>query len=252
MEIATDITGRKAMEKQLLEAEKLDAIGYFITGTAHELNNPLATMISFSETMLGKLKGAAGDEGKLRESAEVVLRNAIRCEAIVTSLMAYGRTQASQFVPVDVNEAIEKSLTLAKSYCRLEGINIHKGYAAGLPQVLGNKEQLTQVFTNIIRNAVQAMHGLGALSIETRTEGNIVSVIFTDSGEGIDPGKVPKIFDPFFTTREPGQGTGLGLSVSAGIIRSHNGCIAAASAGRGKGASFTVSLPIPAEEVKHG
>ncbi|MEI7481397.1 MAG: PAS domain-containing protein [Elusimicrobiota bacterium] len=247
-----DITEHKAMERQIAEAEKLDAIGYFITGTAHELNNPLATMISFSETMLGKLKGAKGDAGKLRESAEIVLRNAIRCEAIVTSLMSYGRTQASQFILLDVNEVIDKSLTLAESYCRLEGINIHKGYSAGLPPVTGNKEQLTQVFTNIIRNAVQAMKSRGELRIETKAEGKTVSVVFTDSGEGIAPDKLPKLFYPFFTTREPGQGTGLGLSVSAGIIRAHNGKITAASPGKGKGASFTVSLPITAEDVKHG
>ncbi|MEI7481391.1 MAG: PAS domain-containing protein [Elusimicrobiota bacterium] len=247
-----DITARKEMENQLVASEKIAAIGHFVTGTAHELNNPLATMISFSETMLGKLKGAKGDAGKLRESAEIVLRNAIRCEAIVTSLMSYGRTQASQFILLDVNEVIDKSLTLAESYCRLEGINIHKGYSAGLPPVTGNKEQLTQVFTNIIRNAVQAMKSRGELRIETKAEGKTVSVVFTDSGEGIAPDKLPKLFYPFFTTREPGQGTGLGLSVSAGIIRAHNGKITAASPGKGKGASFTVSLPITAEDVKHG
>ena len=249
--IVTDITRRKEMEKRLVEAEKLDAIGYFITGTAHELNNPLATIISFAETMRNKLKAATVDAGKLRESTEIMLRNAVRCEAIVTSLMSYGKTQVSQFVPMDINKLIEKAMTLAEGYCSLGGIDIRTHYSASLPLVIGNKEQMTQVFTNIIRNAAQSMHGHGTLRIDTKTGDNNVHAVFTDSGEGIAPDKLSKVFDPFFTTREPGQGTGLGLAVSSGIIRSHNGKISAASKGKGKGASFTVSLPIPTEDVKH-
>ena len=240
-----DITKRKEMVAQLVEMGKREAIGYFITGTAHELNNPLAAVIAFSELLIDGLKCVPANTGKLLEAAGIVLRNAVRCEGLVTSLMAYGRTSPVQLALVDINKLAAEALNVAANYGGLEKINIQAHYLAELPPVSGSNEQLTQVFVNIIRNAAAAMHGCGSLEIESKIEDGNVCVRFADSGEGIDAGNLAKVFDPFFTTQGPGQGTGLGLSVSAGIMRVHNGALLVESEGKGKGATFKVLLPIP-------
>ncbi len=251
VDISRDITERKEMENQLAAVEKITTMSHFVAGAAHEINNPLAAVISFCETIQCELKSVPADVGKLRESVGVVLRNAVRCESIVASLMSYGRAQMSQSVPVDINELIEKALSLDEYFHSLKKIDIQRHCPTGIPLIMGNKEQLVQAFTNIIRNAIQAMQGEGVLEIDIKTDGNNVCIVFTDSGVGIAPDNLSKIFDLFFTTREVGQGTGLGLAVSAGIIRAHNGKISAASKGKGMGASFKVILPIPMEDVKH-
>ncbi|HEX7654324.1 MAG TPA: HAMP domain-containing sensor histidine kinase, partial [Verrucomicrobiae bacterium] len=213
----------KNTQAQLIQSEKLSAVGEFVAGVAHELNNPLAAVMGFSEM----LKNAdVGDKHK--RHLELVYKSAERCQKIVQSLLSFARRSAPERKPVGVNKLIEEVLEMVAYPLRTSNVKVVTSYAAKLPVVLADGHQIQQVVLNIINNARQAIEahsGAGCITITTQHEGSWVRVIIQDNGPGISSENLKRIFDPFFTTKGVGKGTGLGLSLCYGMIREHGGNI---------------------------
>lgn len=232
------------MQAQLVQSEKLAAIGQLSAGVAHEINNPLAGITGFAEILLK----TGGLNPRQREDVETILKQARRCGDIVKNLLQFSRSRKSKAVPVDLPAAVDAVLRLAAFELKRGGIMVEKSFPAGLPAVQGDTPQLEQVFLNLVMNARQAMEGKGSgtLRVSAAAESGKVVLRFEDTGGGIPPENLDRIFDPFFTTKPAGKGTGLGLSVSYGIVREHKGTIRAEN-GRGGGAVFIVELPVGGE-----
>lgn len=240
----SSVLERREMRKRVLTSEKMASIGRFAAGASHELNNPLACVIGFSEAALGWLTDQQLDRVKLKTALEKVIHHAGRCRGIVTSLLAYGRAFNLEQAPVQAHEVIEESIALVAHQTSLAHIQVMKSFTRDLPIIQANREALARGFVNLILNACQAMDGKGILTLTTRKHDPWVEIVFQDTGKGISAKHLHKIFDPFFSTREVGAGTGLGLSVCAGIIHAYGGEIKAASQGEGQGATFIIRLPI--------
>ncbi len=166
-----------------------------------------------------------------------------RCKEIVQNLLDFARTPTGDMLPLKINNVIKTSLNLVKDQAMFHGIEIKTSLAENLPEIIGDRARLEEVFLNLFINAADAMKGKGLLTITTElTSNNSIKILVTDTGEGIDKEHLQHIFEPFFTTKEPGKGTGLGLSIVYGIIRKHNGLIEAESE-PGKGTTFIISLP---------
>jgi two-component system NtrC family sensor kinase len=239
--VGRDITERMKMEEQLILTDRLASIGQLAAGIAHELNNPLTSVIGFSDLLLERDLPA-----DVKTDLETVSREATRAVNIIKGLLAFARTQRIEKLLVDINSIIQEILQLRSYEQRVSNIEVATRFAPALPQVIGSGAQLQQVFLNIIINAEQAMleaHGRGKLTIATEWVGDAVRISITDDGPGISPDNMKKLFHPFFTTREVGKGTGLGLSICHGIVTEHGGKIYAQSE-LGKGATFVVELPI--------
>jgi two-component system NtrC family sensor kinase len=236
----SDITERKEMDEQLILTDRLASIGQIAAGIAHELNNPLTSVIGFSDLLLERdlPSDVIADLHTVNQEAE-------RAVAVVKGLLAFARQQKVEKTLVNINSIIQGVLQLRSYEQRVSNIEVDARFAPSLPSVMGNVLQLQQVFVNIIINAEQAMveaHGRGKLTIATEQDGDMVRASITDDGPGISPDNMKRLFIPFFTTREVGKGTGLGLSICHGIITEHGGKIYAASE-LGKGAAFVVELP---------
>ena len=243
--IARDITKRKEVEKILIQAEKAAALGQFVAGAAHELNNPLAGVIGFSEIIINDLKNKKVNNDRLKHDLEIILKNANRCKKIVSGLLTYRKDSESVFTYTDINQLIDKSIPLEKFKMGIRSIKIIKKYSDNIPQIIADKIQLSRVFTLIMDNAYQSMDGKGLLKIITEKKGDYIDIVFQDTGKGIKKEHLNKIFDPFFTMNKVGVGTGLGLSACFGIItKTHNGKIFGESEGEGKGARVIIKLPI--------
>jgi len=239
--VAKEITEEKHIREQLLQSEKMAAVGSLVSGVAHELNNPLSGVIGFSELLLDNQQDA-----KLKKSLERIRDEANRAAKIVRNLLTFARKHKPESVMVDINSVLEKTLELRAYELRVNKIKVVSDLAKGLPPTLADPNQLVQVFMNIITNAEQAMresHGKGTLSIRTVKAAGNIRLTFEDDGPGIAPANLKKIFDPFFTTKPVGKGTGLGLSICHGILKEHGGTIDATSA-VGKGTTFIIELPI--------
>jgi signal transduction histidine kinase/CheY-like chemotaxis protein len=234
--------------QQLLQAEKMAALGQTVSGVAHELNNPLATILTWAE----RLASTSLDEG-VRRGVEVILGEAERAARIVRSLLTFARKRRSTRAMVDVNQIITDTLARRAYEPVTANIATDVALASGLPRVLADAHQIAQVLLNLVSNAEQAMlaaHGRGALVIRTcHVVGrDAVALEVTDDGPGIPPDIQAKIFEPFFTTKEVGHGTGLGLAVAYAIVQEHGGRIRVDST-PGRGASFVAEFPI-GEEVQ--
>jgi len=223
------------------QSEKLSAVGQLAAGVAHEINNPLGVILGFAQGMAGDLKEGDGFELPVRS----IEREALRCKALVQNLLTFARTSQSDRVAMDLNQAVEQSLSLIQPQAKLNRVVVEAKLAAGLPSVLGNKNQLEQVIMNLAKNAIDAMPNGGSLTLSSQlVEGRPHSWILlrcVDDGTGIPPAALPKIFDPFFTTKPIGQGTGLGLSLVSEIVQKHSGEISVDS--RPGRTEFTVKLP---------
>jgi CheY-like chemotaxis protein len=220
------------------------ALGQTISGVAHELNNPLATILSWAERL--SQKSAAEDSA--RRGIEIILSESERAARIVRNLLTFARKRQTTRVMVDVNQVVRETLALRSYERRLSNITVIDALAAGLPQVFADGHQLQQVLLNLIINAEQAMlsaNGRGVLVVRTwHVAGPEVVVLeINDDGPGIPPEVQPKIFDPFFTTKDVGQGTGLGLTVAYAIVQEHGGHIRVETR-PGVGTSFFVELPV--------
>ncbi len=238
----------KATQTQLIQSEKLSAVGQFVAGVAHELNNPLTAVVGFSEL----LESTTTDD-RIRKHVERIGKSAHRCHKIVQSLLSFARQHPPERKLVRVHPVIDEVLELMAYELRTGGVQVVKEYGANIPNLMGDAHQLQQVLVNIISNSRQAMEGVqrdGQITIRTAFRDGKVIIELGDNGPGIKPENLARIFDPFFTTKPVGKGTGLGLSLCYGIVREHGGNITARSE-PGQGAVFALELP-PAEEKPVG
>ncbi|MBS1254207.1 MAG: Signal transduction histidine-protein kinase AtoS [Anaerolineales bacterium] len=241
--VVRDLTEAKSMQAQLLQAEKSAALGRLVAGAAHELNNPLTAVLGFAQI----LQEEADDED-LQADLDRIVRGAMRARRIVQDLLAFARQQSPVRSAVDVNETLRGSFENISRRIRRSKVTLEPELDSSLPEVQANAHQLKLVWDNIMSNACQAMapQGGGDLRVSSTHMGDVVRVMFSDTGPGIPMAHMSRIFDPFFTTKGVGEGVGLGLSLCQGIIESHGGQLWAESTG-GEGATFIVELPSPPE-----
>jgi PAS domain S-box-containing protein len=239
--IGQDLTRLKALEYQVIQAEKLATLGQLAAGVVHELNNPLTSITVYADYLKKKLERDGADPadvdrmGKILEGAERILR-------FSRDLVAYARPSGEEVDALDLDEIVEQSLSFCEHILRKADARVERNFAA-LPAIYGIRGQLQQVFINLITNAAHAVGGKrGCIQVSTRADAGGVAVEVTDDGVGIRPEDLPHVFEPFFTTKAQGKGTGLGLSIVRNIIERHGGQVEVASA-LGQGARFTVRLP---------
>jgi len=245
-----DVSERKRLEDQardlyhqLLQAEKLAALGQTISGVAHELNNPLATILTWAERLSQR-----DVDAQTKRGLETILSESERAAKIVRNLLTFARKRHTTRAMVDMNQIVRETLALRSYEQRLSNINIIEALAAGLPQVFADPHQVQQVLLNLIINAEQAMlgtNGRGTLILRTWHDADNDAVVLevNDDGPGVPEDVQPRIFDPFFTTKEVGKGTGLGLTVAYAIVQEHGGRITLKSE-PGRGASFYVAFAV--------
>ena len=242
-ELEERIEAQRVAEERLVRSARLAAVGEMAAGVAHELNNPLTTVTGFAELILDELPKDAAYKADL----ELVLREAQRARDVVRRLLDFSRQSEILRTQVDVNEVLSDALALIHHLARISGVETRIALWDDLPPLRVDRNQMQQVFLNIMHNAIQAMPAGGNLivksSVETRNGAHWVAVRVADSGPGIKKEHVAQIFEPFFTTKPSGTGTGLGLSISYGIVSDHGGFIEVESE-EGQGAAFTVWLPV--------
>lgn len=239
----------KARQRQLIEAEKLSALGQLAGGVAHEINNPMTSILGYSQLSITQLSEDAS-AGKVKECLEflkIIESEAHRCQSIVQGLLQFGRRQKEEMAPTNVNQVIDAALMIAKFHIKKSGVEIVKDLDGKVPEVPADKNQLQQVFLNLIINARDAMEDKGRLEISSRLEEEWIVLRFKDNGCGIPKDKMEEIFKPLYTTKEEGKGTGLGLSITQDIIDRHHGSIEVDST-IGKGTTFTIKLPAAQEQ----
>ncbi|HEY4215490.1 MAG TPA: ATP-binding protein [Gemmatimonadaceae bacterium] len=238
--VGRDMTSEREMRVRLMESDRLAAVGELVAGVAHEVNNPLSSISAFAQLLLrdGGLTAAQ------RDSIEVIKSETVRASQVVKDLLAFARRSEPQREPLDLNGVVSRTLRL-RGYQLVSGkINVETDLSSELPAVVGDGRQLQQVCLNLVTNAIQAMSALGGgtLFVSTRFDETHVVLDMRDTGPGIPEAARAHIFEPFFTTKEEGEGTGLGLSVSYGIITAHGGKIELASTSAA-GTTLRVTLP---------
>jgi two-component system, NtrC family, sensor kinase len=232
----------KQMQVQLTRSEKLASLGELVAGIAHEINNPLTGILVFSSLV----RDQPGLDPAMRRDLEMVVQETERCARIVRGLLEFSRESVPRKDWTYLHDIIERALGLIERQAFFHNVQVVRCYDPELPAVLIDGQQIEQVFVNILVNAGHAMSGQGRLEITTEVEDGAVAVRFADSGCGIPQENLTRVFDPFFTTKDA-EGTGLGLSVSYGIVENHGGEITVSST-VGVGTIFTVRLPVGADE----
>jgi signal transduction histidine kinase len=231
-------------QQSLVQSAKLAAIGELAASVAHEINNPLTVIVGNSQLLLGQLPAESPEHRK----AASIETEAHRAGKIVRDLLDFSRRREPTRVPLSLHEVLERSLDLIRPKLKTAGVEVERVFNVGLPPIRGDRDQLTQVFVNMVTNAVDAMDGGGSLIVETGLQQGedgraMAGVSFSDTGHGIAPEQIERIFEPFYTTKAEGRGTGLGLSVSLGIVRSHGGTIDIESK-PGLGTTVRIRLPL--------
>ncbi|MFO7686039.1 MAG: ATP-binding protein [Desulfobacterales bacterium] len=223
----------------ILQTEKLSALGRLAAGIAHEINNPLAGILLYSSNMLKK----AAPDNPFRHGLEIIVRETTRCKGIIQELLEFSRHKAPKKCPASINGIVEKALSIVDNELMLRHIKVEKHLAANLAEILLDGNQMEQVLINLLLNAAQAIDKNGRIVIETRLDPcrRLEIVEITDNGCGIAPMDATRLFEPFYSNKN--TGTGLGLAVSYGIVRNHNGHIKVASK-LGGGTRFTIELPV--------
>lgn len=247
-ELKRTVDTLQTTQAQLIQSEKLSAVGEFVAGVAHELNNPLATVMGFSEILK-----SAPVEPKYQRHLLMIFKSAERCQKIVQSLLTFARRHQPERAPVAVNKLVEEVLEIVAYQLRTNNVEVVRDFHPALPPVLADGHQIQQVIINLVNNARQAIEAhqpAGKLVITTEADAANVRIKITDNGPGISAENMRKIFDPFFTTKGVGKGTGLGLSLCYGLIKEHGGNITVSSES-GKGATFVVELPVAVNIPAH-
>ena len=242
-----DVTELKSAQLQLLQAKKLSSIGEVISGVAHELNNPLSGVLGFSQLLV-----ARHPDSPVTRDVEKIYESAQRCQKIVKNLLSFARVHKPERKYLGINGIIDKTLELRRYQLQVNDIEVTREFDPDLPRTMLDFHQIQQVLLNLINNAQHAMMARrdrpGNLIVRTRVVGEMIEVQVSDNGEGMTEDTLERIFDPFFTTKELGRGTGLGLSVSYGIVREHGGRIFARSRS-GQGSTFVIEFPVRRESV---
>ena len=235
-----DVTLEKRLEANLIQSEKLAAVGQLAAGVAHEINNPLSAVIANAQLLRRDMPNDAVDA---MESVELIETAGLRASQVVRNLLGFARKEQYDFLAIDLNETILNALSLVKHEAVTRSMDIETDLAEDMPMIHASKDHLQSVWINIILNALDSMQpGKGTIIIKSTYANDEFKVKISDNGVGIAPEKVSRIFEPFFTTKDPGRGTGLGLSICHRIVKQHGGIIQVDSLS-GTGTKFTISLP---------
>ncbi|MBA7611236.1 Adaptive-response sensory-kinase SasA [subsurface metagenome] len=230
---------KEYVKKKIMKSERLAMIGQLAAGVAHEINNPLGSILIYSHLLLEDLE----EKDTQRENLEKIVNQATRCKEIVKGLLDFSRQTEPEMNQKDINKIVNEVLSLVERQVMFQNIKVTKKLSKSLPMVMLDEAQIQQVFMNIVLNAVEAIEGQGELIIETTSNGEFIETKFIDTGCGISEQNIEKLFEPFFSYKKKGHGIGLGLAISYGIIKKHNGEIIVKSE-VGKGSSFTIRLPL--------
>ena len=240
-DLAAESAQRMTLEKQMAQAEKLAAIGELSSGVAHEINNPLGVILGYCQLLIRTENG----ESDRKEDLKTIEKHVKHCQRIVSDLLSFSRSTGMEKSPCDVHLIIDDVIDFISKHSDLSRMEVVRRYDVGLPPLHLNREKIKQVFINLVMNAQYAMDAGGILTLETRCleEKTQAEIKISDNGIGIAEKDITRIFEPFFTTKPTGQGTGLGLSVTYGIIKEHGGDILVESL-VGEGSTFTLHLPL--------
>ena len=251
-ELANALKSLKEAQSQLIQVEKMAAVGQLAAGVAHELNNPLGGILGYSQFALEKIdqkpvsQFTAEDTRSFLQYLKDIEQQTKKCRTIIQSLLKFSRaSRHEEFEPTHINQVLKETFVFTNHQIVKNKVNLVQELAESLPPLEGHPSQLQQVFTNLILNAVQAMPQGGTLSVRSkiREDSPAIEISFADTGIGIAEENLDKIFEPFFTTKKVGEGTGLGLSVSYGLIKEHGGEIWVESQ-KNQGTTFTIILPL--------
>ena len=244
--VMTDITDAVLLQAKLAHSEKMATIGRLVSGVAHEVNNPLAAILGFTDLLLENPEIPASG----REDLKVILQETQRTKDIVQDLLSFARQRPVQRELVQVHGVLRQTIKLRSYDFASHGVEVTEEFEEALPAALGDVQQLQQVFLNILNNAYDAVQETGRrgqIRIHTRRQGEMIEVAIADNGPGITD--TQRIFDPFYTTKQAGKGTGLGLSICYGIVRAHGGEIQCWNNDGGAGSTFVVRIPVATESA---
>lgn len=242
---ARDEQLKEFARRKVMESERLAVVGQLAADVAHELNNPLQGIVTYSHLLLERM---TPDDSR-RSSVEKIVDQATRCATIIRGLLDFSRPTKPHKKFTDLRTTIDECLSLVEDRVLFHNIEVVRDYQADLPATVMDPAQMQQVFMNLIINAAEAMGGAGRLTVATRldVERRVIQASLRDTGHGISEENMARIFDPFFTTKEVGHGTGLGLAISFGIVKEHGGTITVESE-EGAGTTFTIELPVHASQ----
>jgi PAS domain S-box-containing protein len=243
--LVKDIEQRRLAEEQIAQADKLASIGQLSAGIAHEINNPLGVVLGYTQLLIRH----ENPRSEKYRDLKTIEKHARNCKAIVEDLLNFARTSSPNENLIRIDTTLDEVMKFIRQHGDLDRIEVVKDYDPAVPPMFLDEKKIKQVFMNLLLNARHAMGSEGRLSLSTayRPAGRRVLIEIADSGHGIAKRDLSRIFDPFFTTKPTGEGTGLGLSVSYGIIKNHGGEITVDSA-VGRGATFTITLPVTSPE----
>jgi signal transduction histidine kinase len=242
--VMTDITDAALLQAKLAHSEKMASIGRLVSGVAHEVNNPLAAILGFTDLLLENpaIPAAA------REDLLIILHETQRTKDIVQDLLSFARQRPVQRELVQVNSVLRQTIKLRSYDFASHGVEVSEDFDENLAPALGDGQQLQQVFLNILNNAYDAVQEVGArgqISIRTRRRRDLIEISISDNGTGV--ADTERIFDPFYTTKQSAKGTGLGLSICYGIVRAHGGEILCRNNKESQGSTFIVRVPVASE-----
>jgi len=244
--VMTDITDAVLLQAKLAHSEKMATIGRLVSGVAHEVNNPLAAILGFTDLLLENPEIPSG----AREDLQIILQETQRTKEIVQDLLSFARQRPAQREPMQLNAILRQTIKLRSYDFASHGVEVSEDFDENLELAMGDPQQLQQVFLNILNNAYDAIQesgNHGKIHIRTRRAQDSLEVAFIDNGTGIS--EPQRIFDPFFTTKQAGKGTGLGLSICYGIVRAHGGEILCWNNEGSKGSTFLVRLPVATDSA---
>jgi signal transduction histidine kinase len=240
-DLAAESAQRMSLEKHMAQAEKLAAIGELSAGVAHEINNPLGVILGYCQLLIR----TETEESDRKEDLKTIEKHVKHCQRIVADLLSFSRSAGTEKTPCDIHDILDGVIEFIRKHTDLSRMDVVRNYDTGLPALPLNREKIRQVFINLVMNARYAMGEGGTLTLETRSteDGERAEIRITDNGSGIAESDITRIFEPFFTTKPTGEGTGLGLSVTYGIVKEHGGDIIVESR-LGEGSTFTIYLPV--------